>query len=159
MTKAIIICICMVLGLTAGYFAAPIASTWYIQSREPDMFGASIFSLVDNFIFCSCGNQPPNEALESVTKDLSILKRWREKNPKSQLLAQEIGLTEVELSRLEQNLGHDQRADEDMKHAQDELAALGWKDVSAAHLIALTVQLNSEYKQADQKNQTVATTD
>lgn len=158
MTKAIIICVCAVLGLTAGYFAAPFASFWFIQSREPDMFGAFAFSLVDNFVFCSCGNQPPSEALETVTKDLSILRGWREQNPKSRLLAQEIGLTEVELSRLEQNLGHDQRADEDMKHAQDELAALGWKDVSAAHLIALTAQLNSEYKQADQKNKTVATT-
>jgi hypothetical protein len=158
MTKAIIICVCAVLGLTAGYIAAPIASSWYIESREPDMFGAFAFSLVDNFVFCSCGNQPPSEALESVTKDLSILRRWRERNPKSRILAQEIGLAEVELSRLEQNLGHEQRADEAMKRAQDELTAVGWKDVSAAHLIALTAQLNSEYKQADQKNKTVATT-
>jgi hypothetical protein len=39
-----------------------------------------------------------------------------------------------------------------MKKAQKELTALGWKDVSAAHLIGLTTQLNSAYKHSDQKN-------
>lgn len=158
MRKSIIIFVCAVLGLTAGYFAAPIASFGFIQWRERDMFGAFAFSLVDNFIFCSCENEPPSEALEGITKGLSILRNWRRQNPESRELAQEIGLTEAELSRLELKLGNDRRADEDMKHAQDELTALGWKDVSAAHLIAVTTQLNSEYKQADQKNKAVATT-
>jgi hypothetical protein len=122
------------------------------------MFGAFAFSLVDNFIFCSCENEPPSEALKAVTKDLSILRSWREQNPASRVLAQEIGLTEAQLSRLERKLDNDQQADEDMKHAQGELTALGWKDVSAAHLIAVTTQLNSEYKQADHKNKDVAAT-
>jgi hypothetical protein len=43
-----------------------------------------------------------------------------------------------------------------MNNPQKELTALGWKDVSAAHLIGLTTQLNSEYKLVDQKNTTVA---
>jgi hypothetical protein len=158
MKKAIIISVCAVLGLTAGYFAAPVASFLFVQSREPDMFGAFYFSLIDNFVFCSCENQPPDEAMKTVTKDLSTLRGWRDHNPESQLLAQEIGLTEVQLSRLDQTLGHQQQADEDMKHAQDELTGLGWKDVSAAHLIALTAQLSSEYKQVNQKNKTVAAT-
>ena len=42
-----------------------------------------------------------------------------------------------------------------MKKAQKELTALGWKDASAAHLIGLTTQLNSEYKHVDQKNTAV----
>lgn len=158
MRKAIIISVCAVLGLVAGYFAAPIASIGFIQSREPDLFGAFAFSLVDNFVFCSCENQTPSEALKTVTKHLSILRGWREQNPESRLLPQEIGLTEAELSELEQKLGNDQKADEDMRDAQHELAALGWKDVSAVHLIGVTAQLNSEYKQADQKNKTVAAT-
>ena len=158
MRKAIIISVCAVLGLTAGYFAAPVASFLFVQSREPDMTGAFYFSLIDNFVFCSCGNQPPGEAMNTVTKDLSTLRGWRDQNPGSRLLAQEIGLTEAELSRLDQKLGHEEQADENMKHAQDELTALGWKDVSTAHLIALTEQLNSEYRQADKKNKTVATT-
>lgn len=116
------------------------------------MFGAFIFYLADNFIFCSCENEPPSEALKTVNKDLSTLRGWRERNPDSRLLAQEIGLTEVQRSRLEQKLGQTSQAEEDMKRAQGELAALGWKDVSAEHLVALATQLGSEYKAPDRKN-------
>lgn len=67
------------------------------------------------------------------------------------MLAQEIGLTEIRLSQLEQELGHHTQADDDMKHGQAKLTALGWQDVFAAPLIALITQLNSEYKPVDQK--------
>jgi len=155
MKKAIAIFVCALLGLVAGYFAAPAASFLFIQSTQRDMFGAFALSLVDSSVACNCDGQPPSESLKTVKQDLSILQRWRDQNRNSRVLGQEIGLTQVRLSRLEGELGDNTQADADMAKAQEELAALGWRDTSAAHLIALTKQLNSEYKPADQKNKTV----
>jgi hypothetical protein len=158
MRKTIVICACALLGLFAGYFTAPIVSMWFLQSTEPDMFGAFLLSLVDNSVVCNCDNQPPSESLKTLTSDLSTLQRWRTQNQSSHVLGQEIGLVDIRLARLDQELGHQSQADEDMKQGQRELTALGWKDVSPQHLIALTAQLNSEYKPIDQKNKTVAVT-
>jgi hypothetical protein len=72
------------------------------------------------------------------------------------LSGQAIGLTQFRLSRLERESEDHSQADADMKKAQKELAALGWKNVSGAHSIGLTTQLNSEYKHVDQKNTAVA---
>lgn len=158
MRKVIIVCVCALVGLSAGYFAAPLASIGFVQSTEPDMFGAFLLYLADSSTACNCDHQPPSERLKTLASDLSSLQRWRDQNRNSRALSQEIGLTEIRLSRLEQELGHHAQGDDDMKHGQVELTALGWKDVSAAHLIALTTQLNSEYKQVDQKGKTVAAT-
>jgi hypothetical protein len=151
MKKAIIVLVCALLGVCAGYFAAPLASMWIVQSTEPDMFGAFLLSLVDGSVACNCDNQPLNESLKTLTSDLAALQRWRNRDPKSRVLSQEIALTNIRLSRLEQELGHDAQADDDMKLAQEELRVLGWNDVSASHLIALTTQLSSEYIKVDQK--------
>ncbi|HUJ30981.1 MAG TPA: hypothetical protein VLY23_06845 [Candidatus Acidoferrum sp.] len=151
MRKTIAIFVCALLGLCAGYFVAPIASMGFVRWNEPDLFGAFAFSLVDSSISCSCENQPPAETFETLTDDLSTLQRWRKQNPESRILKQEIGLAQVRLSRIEQELGHAAQSDVDMKDGQEELAALGWKNLSAAHLIALTTQLDSEYKQGNQK--------
>ncbi|MGC1934306.1 MAG: hypothetical protein WA681_04740, partial [Candidatus Acidiferrales bacterium] len=59
---------------------------------------------------------------------------------------------EVHLARLDAELAHQNQADENIKRAQAELAALGWKNVSAAHLIALTKQLDSAYKEPGQQD-------
>ncbi len=72
------------------------------------------------------------------------------------MLGQEIGLAEVRLSRVERELGRDTEADRDMKGAQDELAALGWKNVSAEHLVALTKRLDSQYEQPSLRSKSVA---
>lgn len=155
MRKAVVVSICALLGLIAGYFAAPIASIWFVQSTEPEMFGAFSLFLVESFVVCNPKNQPPSERVKELSKDLSILQGWRDKNRNSRVLGQEIGLTYVRLSQLEQTLGHDAQADGHMKHGQGELAALGWKDVSAAHLTALVTQLNSECNEVDQRNKAV----
>ncbi len=144
--KATILAICALVGLVTGYFAAPIASYGYLRAKEPDMFGAFLFFLVDNEIACNCQNQPPNESLKTVKNSISILQGWRNQNPNSQMLAQEIGLAQVRLSRVEEALGDEAQAEEGLNAARIELAPLGWKDLSAAHLIALTTQLDSEYR-------------
>ncbi|MGH9865516.1 MAG: hypothetical protein ACRD4H_08910 [Candidatus Acidiferrales bacterium] len=145
MRKAIAISVCVLLGLATGYFAAPPASMWYIQWTEPDMFGAFALNIVEGSIVCGCENKPPREALETVSDGLSTLRRWRDQN-RSLLLTQEIGLGYVRQSQLEQKLGQNAQADNDMKHAQDELAVLGWIDTSAPHLMALVTQMDAGYK-------------
>jgi hypothetical protein len=143
--KAIAISVCVLLGAAAGYSIAPFASFGIIQLTEPDMQGAFLLSLVEDQIGCACANQPPAESANEVSKDISILEGWRTQNKGSRVLAQEIGLAKVRLSQLEMQLGRNAQADQDMKSGQKELAALGWKDVSSAHLTALVTQLNSEY--------------
>ncbi len=152
MKKAIAISICVLLGAIAGYFIAPFVSFGIIQITEPDMSGAFLLSLVDDQIGCSCANKPPAESANEVSKDISILEGWRTRNQGSHVLAQEIGLAEVRLSQLEMRLGRKAQADQDMASGQEELAALGWKDVSSAHLTALVTRLDSEYSPPVRKN-------
>lgn len=156
MKKIITVSICTLLGVAFGYFAAPVASMSFIQSTEPDMFGAFMLATIDSSIACNCENQPASESIKTVTNDLALLERWRNQNPNSVQLKQEIGLAEVHLSRLDQELGQQSQADENIKHAQVELAALDWKNVSAAHLIALTKQLDSEYQRPYQPSKPAA---
>lgn len=154
MKKIIAASLCALLGVAFGYFAAPIASMSYIQSREPDMFGAFMLAMVDSSIACNCENQPASESIKTVTDDLATLQRWRNQNPNSVQLKQEIGLAEVHLARLDAELAQQDQADENIKRAQAELAALGWENVSAAHLFALTKQLDSEYQTPNQPSKT-----
>lgn len=156
MKKTIVISLCALLGLAAGYFAAGPASMWYIQSTEPDMFGAFAFTIVNNSIACTCKNTPPNEALKTVSDGLSTLRGWRDQDRSSLMLAQEIGLAYVRLSQLEQKRGDNVQADSDMKHGQHKLAALGWKDVSPAHLTALVKRMDSPYQAPDQNEKAAA---
>jgi len=156
MKKAIAISVCALLGLAAGYFAAQPASMWYIQSTEPDMFGAFALDVIDSSIACNCENKPPSEALKIVSGDLSTVRGWRGQNRSSLMLAQEIGLGYVRLSQLEQKLGNGAEADNDMKHGQHELAALGWKDISPAHLTALVKRMDSGYQEPYQKEKNAA---
>lgn len=158
MKRKIAISICGLLGVIAGYFAAPIAAMWYIESTQRDLYGAWELFLVESFIDCNPHNQPPSERVKELSKDLSILQRWQTQNKGSRMLAQDIGLAYARLSRLERELGHDSKATEYMSHSQEELKGLGWKDISPAHLTALVAQLDSEYKQPDQKSKTTATT-
>lgn len=124
--------------------------------REPDMFGAFMLAMVDSSIACDCENQPASQSIKAVTDDLATLQRWRDQNPNSVQLKQEIGLAEVHLARLDSELARQNQADEEMKDAQAELTTLGWKNVSPEHLIALTKQLDSEYKNPNQPNRTSA---
>jgi hypothetical protein len=125
MRKGIITSVCALLGLIAGYLAAPVASIWLIQSTEPDMFGAFTLFLAESFIACNPKNQPPSERVQELSKNLSLLPGWRDQNRGSRVLSQEIGLTYVRLSQLDQSLGNNAHADEDMRDGQDELTALG----------------------------------
>lgn len=157
MRKTIAISVCALLGLSVGYFAAPMASYSFVKSTEPDMFGAFALSMVKNSVACDCDRQPPTENLKTLTQDLSILQRWQDRNRNSLVLGQEIGLTQVRLSRLERELGNNAQVDANMMKAQENLTALGWKDISAKHLVALTEQLDSEYKRVDEKKKSLHT--
>jgi hypothetical protein len=150
--KVIAISVCVLLGAAAGYFIAPFTSFGIIQLTEPDMSGAFLLSLVENQIGCTCANQPPSESIAEVSKSIAILEGWRARNQGSRLLGQEIGLGDVRLSLLATQLGHSAQANQDMTNGQKELAALGWKDVSSAHLTALVKQLNSEYSPPPRRN-------
>lgn len=151
MKKAIAISVCVLLGAAAGYFIAPFTSFGIIQITEPDMSGAFLLFLVENQIDCTCANQPPSESIAEVSKSIGILEGWRSRNQGSRVLGQEIGLGDVRLSLLEAQLGRSAQANQDMASGQKELTALGWKDVSSAHLTALVTQLNSEYSSPARK--------
>lgn len=156
MKRLIAISVCALLGIVGGYFAAPIASWWYITSHEPDLLGAQMLYLVECFAACNSEDQAASERVTKLTGYLSTLQTWKAQNPQSQVLDQEIGLIYIRLSQTEGKLGHDAQAKEYLGHAQTELTALGWKNVSAAHLTALVTQLDSENKQDNQKKQTAA---
>jgi hypothetical protein len=156
MKKIVAISICTLLGIAVGYAAAPVASTLFIESSEPDMLGAFMLSVVDAQVVCDCQNKPASESIKSVTDALTALQHWSSQNPNSVRLQQEIGLVDVHLSRLNQELGQQSQAAEEMKQAQTEFTTLGWKDISPEHLIALTKQLDSEYKNPNQPNSNAA---
>lgn len=156
MKRAIVLLTCGILGGISGYFVAPFASMGFVQSTEPQLSGAFMFSLIDSSIVCNRETQPPDQAIETAKSDLSSLEKWQGQNEKSNVLAQEIGLAEVRLSRLERELSRNAEADRDMKGAQEQLKALGWKDTSEEHLIALTKRLNSEFKSDGRKNNSVS---
>ena len=156
MKKTTIISVCALLGLVAGFFAAQPASMWYMQSTEPDMFGAFALKIIDNSITCNCESKSPNEAIKRVSDGLSTLRGWRDQNRSSLMLGQEIGLAYVRLSQFERKLGHNAQADSDIEHGQHELAALGWKDVSPAHLTALVERMDSEYQEPDRNEKATA---
>jgi hypothetical protein len=156
MKRKIAISICALLGVVAGYFSAPVAAMWYLQSTQRELFGASVLFLVESFIACNPHHEPPSERIKELSKDLAILQRWQTQNPGSRMLSQDIGLTYARLSGLELEMGHSTQANEDIKHSQEELKRLGWKDVSPSHLSALVTQLESEYKQPDQTDKTTA---
>jgi hypothetical protein len=158
MKRANVLLACGILGGISGYLIAPFASMGFVRSTEPKLFGAFMFSLVDRSIVCSCESEPPAEAVKKLMSDLSALEKWQGQNEKSDVLAQEIGLTEVRLSRVERDLSRNAEADRDMKRAQEQLKALGWKDTSEEHLIVLTKGLNSEVKSDDRKSNSVTAT-
>jgi hypothetical protein len=154
--KKLAICVCVVLGLVAGYFAAPIASMAFVESKDPEMFGGFALFTLESFMDCNCTNQAPGERVQDLSKYLSTIQKWRQQNPKSRVLSQVIGIGNARISLLEMQLGQNAQADEDMKRAGEELRRLGWKDVSPAHLTTLVVQLDSECGTPEQKSKTTA---
>ena len=156
MKKVIAFSICTLLGAPAGYLSAPVLSMWVAQSSDPEMFAGAMLANYKSSVVCDCNDRPANEGAKELSQYLSALRRLRESNQKSKVLAQEVGLTYVRLSILEKKLNHQTQADEDMRRGQAELAALGWKDLSKPHLTSLVVQLNSEYKRVDRKDKAVA---
>lgn len=93
MKKIIALSICALLGSLAGYFAAPILSMAVAQSSDPDIFAGAMLANYKNSVVCDCNNLPPNESAKNYQKYLSALQSYREKDQKSTVLAQEIGLT------------------------------------------------------------------
>src|SRR6266403_615042 len=157
MKKAIALFICVLLGSLLGYFSAPILFMWVAQSSEPEMFTGSMLANYKSSVVCECNDRPPSEGVKELSEYLSILKGLRAQNQGSKMLAQEVGLGSVRLSTLESKLNQRVQADEDMRRGQEELAKLGWKDFSKAHLTSLVSQLNSEYKPFDRKSKTLST--
>ena len=158
MKKVIAFSICALLGGLAGYFCAPILAMGLAQSSDPDIFAGAMLANYKSSVVCDCTDRPANEVAKELSEYLSALQRFREKDQRSEVLAQEIGLTYVRLSMAEKKLDQPSRAEEEMKRGQAELAALGWRDVSARHLTSLVAQLNSEYKPVDHKDKTLTST-
>jgi hypothetical protein len=154
MKKAIALSVCMLFGIVLGYFSAPILFMWVAQSSNPEMF---IGSMLANYKICECNDRPPAQGVKELSEYLSILKDDRAQNPGSRMLAQEIGLAYVRRSTLESKINQSAQADEDMRQGQEELASLGWKDLSAAHLTSLVAQLNSDYRPIAPKSEAMAT--
>ena len=156
MKKVIAFYMCALLGGLAGYFCAPILAMGLAQSSDPDIFAGAMLANYKSSVVCDCNDRPANEVVRELSEYLSALQRFRDKDQKSRVLAQEIGLTYVRLSIVEKKLGQQSRAEEEMKRGEAELAALGWRDVSAGHLTSLVAQLNSEYKPVDRKDKAVS---
>src|SRR5713226_2769685 len=126
MKKVIAFCICTLLGGLAGYFSAPILSMWVAQSSDPAMFAGAMLANYKSSVVCNCNDRPATEGAKELSEYLSTLQTAKAKNQNSNVLSQEIGLTYVRLSMIEEKLDQQSQADEDMKHGQTELAALGW---------------------------------
>ncbi len=156
MKKIIALSICALLGVSAGYACAPVLSVWIVQSTDPEMFFGSTLALYKNMVVCDCNDRPAGESAKELSQYLSTLQTAKGKNQNSSVLSREIGLTYVRLSMIEEKLDQQSQADEDMKHGQTELTALGWKDVSKRHLRSLVTQLDSEYKRVDRKGKAIA---
>lgn len=156
MKRRIIVSVCVLLGLIAGYFAAPIASMAYLHATDAKAVGTFIFFLMANFTECNCTNQLPSERVKDLTKYVSTEQELKDRSPESKMLPQLIGLTEVRISLLEQQLGHSAASDEAMKRGRGELTGLGWKDVSPEHLTAVVAQIDSECRPPDPKVNTAA---
>jgi hypothetical protein len=137
------------LGASAGYLFAPVLSIGMVRSSDAEMFATYVLGNYKSSVVCDCNGRPATENLKELSQYLSTLQRSRETKQNSKVLAQEIGLTYVRLSMVEEKLGQQPQADQDVSRGQTELAALGWKDLAKPHLTSLVIQLNSEYKPAD----------
>jgi hypothetical protein len=151
MKTTVILSVCALLGALAGYFCAPLVSVGVFQSNDPEMFYGSILALVKSSVVCDCARRPPDESAKSVSKYLSTLQTAKAKNQSSRMLSQEIGLTYVRLSMVEEKLNQQSQADSHLEQGEKELASIGWRDVTSDHLKSLVTQLDSEYQRADDK--------
>jgi hypothetical protein len=156
MKKIIALSISALLGGFAGYFCAPILSMAVAQSSDPDIFAGAMLANYKSSVVCDCNERPAHEGARELSEYLATLQRFKEKDQKSTLLAQEIGLTYARLSLIEKKLDQQSRSEEDMRRGQAELSALGWKDTSSAHLNSLVAQLNSKYEPAKPSSKTAA---
>ncbi|HVB85151.1 MAG TPA: hypothetical protein VNK23_00595 [Candidatus Dormibacteraeota bacterium] len=147
MKRLVAIFLCAVLGIAAGYFVAPLVSMAYVESAEPQLFGAFFTSLADSFAFCLCQAEPTVKSIATVTQSLNDFRAWHAKDPESSYLTQEVGLLEAQRARLELQVGQSAQAEQDIKDSQRELTAVGWRDVSQEHLLKVTAQITSEYDQ------------
>jgi len=156
MKKLTALLICALFGSSAGYVCAPVLSVWMLQSSEPEMFSGSSLALYKNTVVCDCNERPAGEGAKDLSKYLSTLQAAKAKNQNSEVLPQEIGLTYIRLSMVEEKLQRQSQADQDMEHGQTKLSAVGWRDVSKSHLKSLVMQLNSEYKKLDKKDKPIS---
>jgi hypothetical protein len=143
--RAIALVMSTALGIAIGYAAAPIAAYGMVSWTASDWNRAFFFFLVDNSMACNCTHEPPPERIQTLHRDLSTLEMWRKKDPGNLMVAQSIGLGEVRLAKVQQEMGNESEAGAQMKAGQEELRKLCWKDLSEEHLVALTTQLDSEY--------------
>ena len=70
--------------------------------------------------------------------------------PSDKMLALESALTDVRLSVVDQKLGNGTESAEYVKRAQQEFSALGWTNVSAAHLQNVVYRWDAQYRTPDQ---------
>jgi hypothetical protein len=115
------------------------------------MFYVSVLALVKSSVVCDCAQRPPDESVKSLTEYLSTLQTAKAKNQSSKMLSQEIGLTYVRLSIVEEKLNQQPQADNHLEQGKKELASIGWTDVTSDHLKSLVTQLDSKYQRADGK--------
>jgi hypothetical protein len=158
MKKPIILSICALLGVVAGYFVAPIAAMPVVQAFDPAMFTGAMIAGYRAQVICECNSRPAAEGVKDLSEYISVLKKYRPTNPRSIFLGREMGLAYVRRSMLEKKLAQQSQSDDDIKSGQTELAALGWKDVSESHLTYLVTQLDAEYQSTKQKSDKNSTT-
>jgi hypothetical protein len=148
MKKVIALSVCAFLGAVAGCFVAPFIAVPVVQASDPVMFWGAILAGAKAEVICECIGRPASESAKLLSEHLSTLNQIRNSNPKSKILAQEMGIEYVRLSMFEKKLGQQSKGDEDMKRGQTELTALGWKNVSESNLVYLLAQLDSQYEPA-----------
>ena len=158
MKKVIALSVFALLGSIAGYFVAPFAAGAVVQTSDPTFYWGPILAGYKAEVICVCNNRPPSESAKELSEYLSALKNLRSRSPKSKLLAQEMGLAYIRLSIVEGRLAQKSASDDDMKRGQEELRALGWKDVSESHLVYLVAQLNADSQPANDKKEENNTT-
>jgi len=157
MKKIIALSVCALVGGLVGYFATPILSMAVAQSSDPGIVAGAMLASYKSSVICDCNSRTAKETAKELSEYLSTLQKYKEADQKSTLLTQEIGLTYIRLSLVETKLNKRSQAEGSMKRGQAELLGIGWKDTSPAHLTSLVIQLDSEYKPADQNKKTIST--
>jgi len=136
--KVTILGIGVLLGAVLGYFAHGPVATGVLMKREPRLFSAFYCTLAESFSLCVHGG------LQEQKKHLLLYK-----GRLAQLLGSdrsddwpklEYAFAEARLSAVQAGLNDSADSAIHMKNAQEQLAEIGWTDVSPEHIQAVIAQ-------------------